>query len=258
MPPSTSPGSLSPPEDAARFGLDALEGFYRLHAAVYDWTRPLILFGRDEAVRALRLRPGERVLDVGCGTGWSLPRLHARGARVVGIEPSAPMRARALARLERLSLAGVVDLDPRPYGSYAEHEGVADAVLFSYSLSMIPPFEDVLERARQDLRPGGRIAVVDFLDAWGPVAFGLRRSHVFLGEERLRALRRLFPRRHEAIRSAGPWRWFLFEGEAGAAPASRSPRAPGLQPPALPSPGAPVGSPCSRASSRTLRHSPPP
>ncbi len=215
MPPSTSPASLSPPEDAGRFGLDALEGFYRLHAAVYDWTRPFILFGRDEAVRSLRLRPGERALDVGCGTGWSLPRLHARGARVVGIEPSAPMRARARARLDRLRLAGVVDLDPRPYGSHAEHEGGVDGVLFSYSLSMIPPFEEVLDRAWKDLRPGGRIAVVDFLDARGPVGLGLRRSHVFLGGERLRALRRVFPRHHEAIRSVGLWSWFLFEGERG-------------------------------------------
>jgi len=216
MPPSTSPASLSPPEDAGRFGLDALDGFYRLHAAVYDWTRPFILFGRDEAVRSLRLRPGERVLDVGCGTGWSLPRLQARGARVTGIEPSAPMRRRASARLERLRLAGVVDQDPRPYGSHPEYEGGVDAVLFSYSLSMIPPYEEVLDRARKDLRPGGRIAVVDFLDACGPVGFGLRHSHVVLGEARLRALRGLFPRHHEAIRSVGLWRWFLFEGERSA------------------------------------------
>jgi S-adenosylmethionine-diacylgycerolhomoserine-N-methlytransferase len=106
-----------------------------------------------------------------------------------------------------------VELDARPYGSHAEYEGGVDAVLFSYSLSMIPPFEEVLERARLDLRPGGRIAVVDFLDAWGPVRFGLRRSHVQLGRERLRALRRLFPRHHEAIRSVGLWDYFLFVGQ---------------------------------------------
>ena len=160
----------------------------------------------------------------GCGTGWSLPRLFARGARVVGIEPSAPMRRQAAARLERLGLSGVVDLDPRPYGSHAEYEGGVDAVLFSYSLSMIPPFEEVLERARLDLRPGGRIAVVDFLDARGPVGFGLRRSHVHLGRERLRALRRLFPRHHEAIRSVGLWEYFLFAGETHNPPRDRRPR----------------------------------
>jgi S-adenosylmethionine:diacylglycerol 3-amino-3-carboxypropyl transferase len=51
---------------------------------------------------------------------------------------------------------------------------------------------------------------------WGPIGCGLRRSHVFLGEERLRALRGLFPRHHEAIRSVGLWSWFLFEGERSA------------------------------------------
>ena len=213
MPPSTSPASPRPSDESERFGLDALDGFYRLHASIYDWTRPLFLFGRREAVRALALRPGDRVLDVGCGTGWSLPRLFARGARVVGIEPSAPMRRQAAARLERRGLSGVVELDLRPYGSHGEYEGCADAVLFSYSLSMIPPFEAVLERARLDLRPGGRIAVVDFLDARGAVGFGLRRSRVCLGPERLVALRRLFPRHHEAIRSVGFWTYFLFAGE---------------------------------------------
>jgi len=212
MPPSTSHASPRLSDEAGRFGLDALDGFYRLHASIYDWTRPVLLLGRSDAVHELALRPGERVLDVGCGTGWSLPRLFARGARAVGIEPSLPMRRQAEARLERRGLSGVVELDARPYGSHAEYEGGVDAVLFSYSLSMIPPFEEVLERARLDLRPGGRIAVVDFLEAWGPVGLGLRRSHVHLGPERLRALRRLFPRHHEAIRSVGLWQFFLFVG----------------------------------------------
>jgi len=213
MPPSTSPASLPSSDGAGRFALD---DFYRPHASIYDWTRPFLLFGRRQAVHALALRPGERVLDVGCGTGWSLPRLHAEGALVVGIEPSAPMRRRAAARLERLGLSRLVGLDPRPYGSHAEYEGVADAVLFSYSLSMIPPFEEVLERARRDLRPGGRVAVVDFLDAWGPVGFGLRRSHVHLGPDRITALQRVFPRHREEVHSVALWRYFLFTGLSGA------------------------------------------
>ena len=155
MPPSTSHASPRPSEAAGRFGLDALDGFYRLHAPVYDWTRPLLLRGRREAVRQLAVRPGERVLDVGCGTGFNLPRLSARGARLVGIEPSPAMRQMAERRLERHGLDSV-DLDPRPYGSHAEYEASVDAILFSYSLSMIPPFEEVLERARLDLRGGGR------------------------------------------------------------------------------------------------------
>jgi S-adenosylmethionine-diacylgycerolhomoserine-N-methlytransferase len=210
MPPSTSPTSLPRSEPADPWALSALDGFYRVHARVYDWTRPFLLFGRRQALRALALRPRDRVLDVGCGTGWSLPQLRAFGAEPVGVECSAPMRREAARRLERCGLSDVVTLDPLPYGSHDRYAGSADAILFSYSLSMIPPFDTVLDRAERDLREGGRIAVVDFLDARGPVAFGLRRSHVYLGLERLDALCRRFPSHTVAIRSLGFWRFYLF------------------------------------------------
>jgi S-adenosylmethionine-diacylgycerolhomoserine-N-methlytransferase len=213
MLPSTSPASPRPPEAKDAYGLAALDAFYRVHASIYDWTRPFLLLGRAEAVRGLCLRPGELVLDVGCGTGWSLPRLRATGARVVGIEPSTPMRARAERRLARLGLAGDLSLDLRPYGSHDGYRGQADAILFSYSLSMILPYDAVLERARRDLRPGGRIAVVDFVDAWGPVGLGLRTSHVHLGPARFEELSRLFRPRRAEIRSMGLWTWLQFTGE---------------------------------------------
>src|SRR5262249_28270883 len=126
------PMSSSLPDEA--FGLPALARFYRFHARVYDWTRPFLLSGRCEAVRALDAGPAQLVLAVGCGTGYSLPRLDASGARVVGIEPSPAMRARAAARIARQRLN--VELDERPYGSHAAYEGRASRILFSYSLSM--------------------------------------------------------------------------------------------------------------------------
>jgi S-adenosylmethionine-diacylgycerolhomoserine-N-methlytransferase len=214
MLPSTLP--IPSPSDGAadpRFGLEALDRFYRFHAGIYDWTRPFLLFGRRAAVGALRAGPGLLVLDVGCGTGWSLPRLARSGAAVVGIEPSAPMRRKAAARLGRGGLSPAVTLDPRPYGTHADYEGRADRILFSYSLSMIPPYAEVLRRARRDLAPGGSIAVVDFLDAALPVAAGLRSSHVHLGRARLDVLTRLFPSHEIHVRSAGLWRFFVFRAE---------------------------------------------
>lgn len=209
MPPSTSPTSFPRTEPPDPWALSALDGFYRAHARVYDWTRPFILFGRRQAIRALSLRPGDRALDVGCGTGWGLPQLRAFGAEPVGVECSAPMRREAARRLARGGLSDVVVLDPLPYGSHDRYAGSADAILFSYSLSMIPPFAIVLERAERDLREGGRIAAVDFLDARGPVGFALRRSHVHLGPERLEALCRRFPSHVVTIRSVGLWRFYL-------------------------------------------------
>jgi S-adenosylmethionine-diacylgycerolhomoserine-N-methlytransferase len=213
MAPSTSPTFLRPPEDAADFGVAALSRFYAWQAGIYDWTRPLFLFGRREAVRRLRVERGHRVLDVGCGTGWNLGALAGPDADVVGVECSPAMLRRAAARVGAL---GRVRLDPRPYGSHSDYAGRVDRILFSYSLSMIPPYDHVLERARFDLTPGGRIAVVDFLDARGPVGGWLTRSHVALGHQRLHALERLFPDHQVEVAWTPFWRFFFFVGAAPA------------------------------------------
>jgi S-adenosylmethionine-diacylgycerolhomoserine-N-methlytransferase len=215
MAPSTSRVSLPPPPEAGRFGLSELDRFYRFHARTYDSTRPFLLFGRCYAAAALRAGPGDLVLDVGCGTGVNLPRLLSGGAHVVGVESSEAMRERAEERLRGLpdGARARVRLDPRPYGTHADYAGQARGVLFSYSLSMIPPFGEVLAQARADLRPGGRIVVVDFLDAVGPVASGLRASHVFLGRERLAEMIRVFPSHRVSVRSVLLWRYFVFAGE---------------------------------------------
>ncbi len=206
---STSPASLL--LEAERFGLPALERFYRFHARIYDWTRPLLLFGRRRVLRGLDVRPGHRVLDVGSGTGLGLERMLRVGAQVVGIEPSAAMRERARQRVARLQRD--FSLDERPYGSHADYAGAVDRVLFSYSLAMIPPFEDALRSAHRDLRGRGRVGVVDFLDAEPLTGWALRRSHVRLGPERLAALRDLFPRHRLEVRHGLSWRYFLFWGD---------------------------------------------
>jgi len=197
-----------------RFGLEALDHFYQRQAGIYDWTRPFILFGRREIVAGLGAGPESRALDVGCGTGWNLGALARRGAEVVGIECSPAMLQRAAERVARLRGQFRVTLDPRPYGTGPDYRDQADRILFSYSLSMMPPYPEILARARADLRADGRIDVVDFLDALPPVAHWLERCHVTLGPERLDELRRLFPRHFLKVCRTGLWRYFLFWGEA--------------------------------------------
>ena len=212
---STSLSSSPPPPEIEAYALEPLARFYRRHSSFYDWTRPFILYGRHRLLVSLALRPRMTVIDVGCGTGWSLPWLAAAGASVIGVEPSPHMRARAQARAARLGMSGRAAFDHRPYGSHAEYAGRADVVLFSYSLSMIPPHAEVLARARADLRAGGTVAVVDFLTAMAPEpAAILRRSHVHLGTERLDALRRVFPEHRVDVRNAVLWRYFRFLGRA--------------------------------------------
>src|SRR5258708_20963688 len=103
------------------------------------------------------------------------------------------MLRRAGQRVTRLGGRFRVSLDPRPYGTRADYRDQADRILFSYSLSMMPPYLEILAHARADLRSGGRIGVVDFLDALPPVNRWLERSHVALRPERLEEPPRLFP-----------------------------------------------------------------
>lgn len=189
----------------ARYGVAALDRFYRWQAPVYDWTRPFFLLGRGALLRGLEVQPGHAVLDVGCGTGWSFAPLLRRGARVQAIEVSEPMRRRALG-------GGGVPVDARPYGTHADYRGGLDRILFSYSLSMIPPFAEAVASARADLREGGRVGVVDFLEARGPFDAWLRGSCVFLGPERLDALRAAFPDHRLRVVETPFWSYYLFWG----------------------------------------------
>ena len=119
---------------------------------------------RDEEVRLARIRPGDRVLDIGCGTG-SLTIAAARAAgptgRVVGVEPGVEMieRARAKARRSKLPIEFVATAGealPFPAASF-------DVVLLSLVLHQLPsdPLHGTASQIRRVLAPGGRLLAVD-------------------------------------------------------------------------------------------------
>ena len=137
-------------------------------ARVYDvlsleW--PVYRVGRTVGVAALRLGPGDRVLDVGCGTGLNLPLLRAAvgdGGAVVGVDAAPAMVRQAHSRIARAGWANVGvwcgDAADPPAGVAGR---TFDAVLFTYALSVIGDWRQAWERAYAMLRPGGRVAVVD-------------------------------------------------------------------------------------------------
>lgn len=116
------------------------------------------------AVAALRLRPGDTVLDLGCGTGMLLADLatqvEAKG-RIIGVDVSPKMiglaeqvvHAHRLANVELVCDDAMAYQPPRP----------VDGVVFCLSLSTMPDPEAILRRAVGFLRPGGRLVVVDSL-----------------------------------------------------------------------------------------------
>lgn len=139
---------------------------YRYGARFYDTVsgeRLLYRHGRAAAIRLLALQPGARVLVVGCGTGLDLPLLTAAvGARgeVVGIDASAAMLAQARRKVVRAGWRNVRLVDGDAATLPGVH-GTFDAVLFTYSLSVIHEWRRAWQAALGRLAPSGRVAVVD-------------------------------------------------------------------------------------------------
>jgi ubiquinone/menaquinone biosynthesis C-methylase UbiE len=179
----------------------AVQRFYRYHAYIYDKTRWMILHGRRRAAERLALRPDSRVLEVGCGTGlnfrYVLEPLDPQRGRLVGLDFSHDMLARAQHRVSARGWQNVelVQAD----ATQMELGRTFDAILFAYSLTMIPDWEAALRRARAHLAPGGRVVVLDFstFRGWGPLGpvmrWWLRSNHVETTRPYADGLRRVFP-----------------------------------------------------------------
>lgn len=151
--------------------------YYRWVASIYDLTRWAVLPGRRLAVDALGLRPGDTVLEIGVGTGHNLPKLSecvGPAGRVLGLDFSPHMLLQARRRIRRHSLSNV-SLICSDAGRLALSRQV-DAVLLSYSLSMLPDPQKVLDLVLDVMDDAGRLTIVDFgpFRHWGPLGSAMK------------------------------------------------------------------------------------
>ncbi|HEY1395888.1 class I SAM-dependent methyltransferase [Roseateles sp.] len=153
-------------------GRQASNALYARRAPVYDYELMPVAPLRREAIALLDLQPGQIVLDVGAGTGLSLPGLSSavgRTGRIVAVEPCETMmrQAKQRARVEHLptpiEYLGVAAED----ADYASVLGTrrADAAIFFFTHDVLQSDEG-LRRAFAALKPGARIVAAGL--AWAP------------------------------------------------------------------------------------------
>jgi SAM-dependent methyltransferase len=117
---------------------------------------------RKRAVDQLKLRQGDRVLEVGCGTGRNFPFLRdpvGPEGRIYGVDLSEGMlrRARKLCRRRQWTNVVLIEADAANFVS----RELFDGVLFSFSYNVMPHHRSVLRQVWKQLRPGGRLVIVD-------------------------------------------------------------------------------------------------
>jgi len=141
--------------------IESVKAAYRRYASVYDAVfGPVLQPGRKAVVQALGLRPGDRVLEVGVGTGLSLP-LYPRDVRITGIDVSREMLEKARRRVARRRLANVDALLEMDAERMSFPDASFDKVVAMYVVSVVERPDKLLEELHRVCRPHGEIYLVN-------------------------------------------------------------------------------------------------
>src|ERR1700720_4441876 len=144
---------------------------YARWAPVYDLVFGAVFERGREAAIAAAERIGGRILEVGVGTGISLPD-YSPANRICGVDISEPMLMKAMERVSKLNLTHVEGL----WVMDAEHlrfpDDSFDVVVAQYVITTVPNPEATLDEFARVLKPGGEIVLVSRIGAEA----GLRRT----------------------------------------------------------------------------------
>ncbi|MGD8814933.1 MAG: class I SAM-dependent methyltransferase, partial [Anaerolineales bacterium] len=152
---------------------------YDLNVNVFNLFRPFgfdIPAWRQDAVQALNLKPGDTVVDIGCGTGLNFPFLQemiGSSGKIIGVDLSASMleKARQYSVEQGWKNVELACSDAAQY----EFPAHVDGILSTFALILVPDCGRVIANGCIALVPGGRFVVLDM--AW-PSRLSLNWRHV--------------------------------------------------------------------------------
>src|SRR5712675_1184452 len=146
------------------FDREMVEQAYDRWAPIYDLVFGGVFSkGRKAAIQTTN-RIGGRVLEVGVGTGISLPE-YAPGVRVFGLDISAAMLDEARKRVQKLRLKNVEGLAVMDAANLEFPDGSFDVVMAQYVLSAVSNPEATMDEFARVLRPGGEIILLSRVSA---------------------------------------------------------------------------------------------
>ncbi|HEY1475000.1 MAG TPA: class I SAM-dependent methyltransferase [Pseudolabrys sp.] len=166
----------------SKFNNANVERAYARWAPIYDLVfGAMFERGRHAAIDAAE-RIGGRILEVGVGTGISLPD-YARSNRLVGIDLSEPMLRKARARVAEYGLSNVDGLAVMDAERLALPDKSFDVVVAQYVITTVPHPEATLDEFARVIRPGGEIVLINHIGAEGGPRRVLERAFAPIGRK---------------------------------------------------------------------------
>jgi phosphatidylethanolamine/phosphatidyl-N-methylethanolamine N-methyltransferase len=154
---------------------DFVEGVYDKLAKVYDvFFGPVLHPGRLLALERMSIAPGDRVLEVGVGTGINAA-LYPHNCHVIGIDFSASMLEKARERVSRKGLSHVrlIEMDAAAL-KFADES--FDIVYAPYLVNCVSDPLTVVREMRRVCKPGGKIVILNHFRSANPVLSRVDRA----------------------------------------------------------------------------------
>ena len=152
--------------EATHQEVEKIQKYYAWRASNYDAGAGFEVEHHAEALRLAEIQPGQRVLDVGCGTGRGtvgLAQAVGPEGKVDALDLTQAMLDQARLKLERLGLSGRVQLRQGNARQLPYPDGTFDLVYSGYMFDLIPlgGFTPILTEMARVLRPDGKLVLVN-------------------------------------------------------------------------------------------------